>query len=66
MKKESGEYLIPLSEGLITEDHIAGSIGALLLGKVQGRESEEEITLFDALGLAVEDVICGRYLVLGK
>ncbi len=66
MKKESGEYLIPLSEGLITEDHIAGSIGALLLGKVPGRESEEEITLFDALGLAVEDVICGRYLVLGK
>ena len=66
MKKEAGEYLIPLSEGLITEDHIVGSIGEVLLGKAPGRQSEEEITLFDALGLAVEDVNCGRYLVCGE
>ena len=61
-KAESGEYLIPLKEGLITEDHIKGSIGDLVLGKVKGRESETEITLFDSLGLAVEDVICADYL----
>ena len=66
MKKEAGEYLIPLSEGKITEDHIVGSIGQVLLGTAPGRQSDEEITLFDALGLAVEDVICGRYLVCGK
>lgn len=63
MKKEAGEYLIPLAEGLITEEHIVGSIGEVLLGKAPARGSEDEITLFDALGLAVEDVICGRYLV---
>lgn len=63
MKKEAGEYLIPLQEKLITEEHIAGSIGQVLLGEKPGRQSEEEITLFDALGLAVEDVICGRYLL---
>ena len=62
LKKESGEYLVPLQEGLITESHIRGSIGQLLLGRAPGRQSESEITLFDALGLAVEDVICGRYL----
>lgn len=62
MKQESGEYLVPLQEGLITEEHIQGSIGQLLLGKAQGRTSDTDITLFDALGLAVEDVICGRYL----
>ena len=61
-KAESGEYLIPLKEGLITENHINGSIGDLVLGKVKGRESETEITLFDSLGLAVEDVICADYL----
>lgn len=64
--RESGEYLIPLSEGLIDEGHIVGSVGAVLLGQVPGRTSEDEITLFDALGLAVEDVICGRYLVCGR
>lgn len=62
MKKESGEYLVPLAEGLITEEHIRGSLGQLLLGTAPGRQSGEEITLFDALGLAVEDIICGRYL----
>lgn len=62
LKKEAGEYLIPLQEGLITEEHIKGSIGQLLLKQIPGRSAAAEITLFDALGLAVEDVICGRWL----
>lgn len=66
MKKECGEYLIPVKEGLIEESHIQGSIGDVILGRVKGRENEQEITLFDALGLAVEDVICARYLCLGR
>ena len=60
---ECGEYLIPLQEGLISESHIVGSIGDLFLGRVPGRQSETEITLFDALGLAVEDVYCAKYLL---
>lgn len=59
-RKESGEYLIPLQEGLIGEDHIVGSVGELLLGKVPGRQSNEDITIFDALGLAVEDVASAK------
>ena len=62
MKKESGEYLIPKNEGLFGEEHITGSIGGILAGQVPGRENDTEITLFDALGLAVEDVACGRFL----
>ena len=62
MKKECGEYLIPKNEGLFGEEHITGSIGGILAGKVPGRENDTEITLFDALGLAVEDVACGRFL----
>lgn len=64
-RRESGEYLVPLDEGVIGEDHIVGSVGDVLLGRAPGRVSDDEITLFDALGLAVEDVICGRYLVCG-
>ena len=62
MKKECGEYLIPLQEGLIGPEHIVGSLGDVLLGRVPGRTSAEEITLFDALGLAVEDVACASFL----
>lgn len=61
-KRESGEYLIPLSEGLINEDHIIGSVGEVLLGKAQGRTDDEQITIFDALGLAIEDVACAKYV----
>ena len=53
---ESGEYLIPLQEGRIQPDHIIGSVGELLLDRCEGRRSEADITLFDALGLAVEDI----------
>lgn len=64
MKSESGEYLVPLEEGLIDERHIVGSIGQVLLGQAPARQNNEEITLFDALGLAVEDVACAAYALL--
>lgn len=66
MKAESGEYLVPLKEGLITEDHIVGSIGQLVNGEVPGRGSDDEITLFAALGLAVEDIACAKYAYLAS
>lgn len=62
-KKESGEYLLPLAEGLINENHIIGSLGELLLQKIEGRESEKDITIFVALGIATEDVACAKYVV---
>ncbi|MCI8505162.1 MAG: ornithine cyclodeaminase family protein [Lachnospiraceae bacterium] len=64
MKAESGEYLIPLKEGLITEEHIVGSIGQVVNKEAPGRGSDEEITLFAALGLAVEDIACAKYVFL--
>ena len=63
-KKESGEYLIPLQEGLIAEDHIIGSVGELLLGRAAGRVSDADITIFDALGLAVEDIASAKMVYL--
>ena len=53
---EAGDYLIPCREGLIEEGHIKGELGGLLLGQVKGRASDQEITLFKSLGLAVEDL----------
>lgn len=63
-RKESGEYLVPLREGLITENHILGSVGELLLGKAEGRKTDDDITIFDALGLAVEDVASAKMVYL--
>lgn len=63
-RKESGEYLIPLQEGVIAEDHILGSVGELLLGRAEGRTCDSDITVFDALGLAVEDIASAKMVYL--
>jgi alanine dehydrogenase len=53
---EAGDFLIPLAEGAITEAHILGEVGELLLGRAVGRQGPADVTLFKSLGLAVEDV----------
>ncbi len=59
---EAGDFLFPKQEGAIDDDHIVGEIGDILLGKLAGRESLEEITLFKSLGLAVEDLAAAHYV----
>ena len=59
---ESGDYLLAVEEGLITAESLEAEIGEVLLGEKPGRTSEDEITLFKSLGLAVEDMACAEYL----
>lgn len=59
---EAGDYLIPKKEGRVGDEHIRGEIGELLLKRINGRESDQEITLFKSLGIAVEDVASAEYL----
>ncbi|MDO4492796.1 MAG: ornithine cyclodeaminase family protein [Clostridia bacterium] len=60
--KESGDFLIPLKEGRYGEDHLIGPVGDVLRGVLPGRGAREEITVFKALGMAVEDIACAVYL----
>ena len=59
---EAGDFLIPKKEGAIGDNHIQGEIGEILLGKVRGRKTAEEITLFKSLGLAVEDLASANHI----
>jgi len=62
-ENEAGDYLIPLKEGAIGEDHVRGEIGEVILGRVPGRESAADLTVFKSLGLAVEDLAAARLAV---
>ncbi len=53
--KESGDFIKPISEGIITSNHIVGEIGDFCLNKIRGRESEDEITIFKSVGVAIQD-----------
>lgn len=57
---ESGDFLLARAEGAVDDDHIAGEIGEVFTGRVPGRTSAEEVTLFESLGLAVEDLAAAR------
>lgn len=59
--KEAGDFLIPMREGLYGEEHLLGTIGALLLG-AEGRKGDRDITVFEALGLAIEDIAAAKYV----
>jgi alanine dehydrogenase len=53
---ESGDVVMGIAEKRFGPDHLAGEIGELVLGRVRGRQSNEQITIFKSLGMAVEDV----------
>jgi alanine dehydrogenase len=53
---EAGDLIIPLEEGLITAAHIQAEIGEVAAGRVAGRLSDQEITFFKSVGVAVQDV----------
>lgn len=59
---ESGDYLFAMRDGLVGPDHIRAELGDVLIGKDEGRTSEEEITIFKSLGLAIEDLAAAQYL----
>jgi|LGOV01.1.fsa_nt_gb ornithine cyclodeaminase len=59
---ESSDYLVPLSEGAIEDDHIVAEIGDILLNKAEGRKTDTEITMFEGMGLAVEDIASAAYI----
>jgi alanine dehydrogenase len=53
---ESGDFIIPMKEGKWDESRIAGDLGAVIVGEVEGRTSKDEITLFKSNGLAIQDL----------
>jgi len=53
---ESGDVVLGIREGHFAASHIVGELGELLAGKMDGRRSPREVTIFKSLGLAVEDV----------
>jgi ornithine cyclodeaminase len=59
---EAGDFLLAKAEGAVGDDHIAGEIGEVVRGTVPGRRSPEEITLFESLGIAVEDVVAAHLI----
>lgn len=53
---EAGDYVLAAAEGAIGPGHIKAELGEVLAGMHPGREHEDELTVFESLGIAVEDL----------
>jgi ornithine cyclodeaminase len=60
LHNESGDFLLARRDGAVIEAR--ATLGELLTGAAAGRRDETEITLFESLGLAAEDLIAARYV----
>ena len=60
VRNEAGDYLLAEKEGAVNP--VRAEIGELLIEAAPGRAGEDEITLFESLGLAAEDLAAASYL----
>jgi len=54
----SGEINVPLGRRQFRKKDLHGELGEIVAGAKPGRTTEEEITLFDSTGLAIQDMAC--------
>jgi alanine dehydrogenase len=52
----SGEINVSIAKGKLNKKDIHAELGEIVAGKKKGRTSDNEITLFDSTGLAIQDV----------
>ena len=62
---ETGDLIIPMRAGVISSSSIHAELGEVLSGKVTGRESAAQITLFKSVGVAVQDAISAHWALEG-
>jgi len=55
--REAGEVLVPISEGAITQDHVLAQLTEMCAGTATLRTSDQEITLFKSIGMALSDLV---------
>lgn len=59
---ESGDIIIPLNNKTITKEDFTGEIGDYILGKIPGRENDDEIIVFKTVGIGTQDLITAKYI----
>ncbi|MEK7415468.1 MAG: ornithine cyclodeaminase family protein [Planctomycetota bacterium] len=62
---EAGDLVQPLRAGIISKDAILGSLADLSRGTVDARTSDNQITLFKAVGSGLADLVAARMVYAG-
>jgi ornithine cyclodeaminase len=60
---EAGDLIQPLARGVIAPSDIAGELSDLCAGRIAGRETAAETTVFKSVGAALEDLVAAQLLL---
>jgi len=60
--RDAGAFILARGAGLIDDDHVHAELGEVVAGEVVGRTSDDEVTLFDSGGTAIETVAAAHML----
>ena len=59
---DAGSFIAAVEAGVVDEDHVHAELGAVVAGEAPGRQSADDITLFDSGGTGIETVAAGYML----
>jgi alanine dehydrogenase len=54
---EAGDLLIPIRNGKLSKENIYADLGEIVLAQKPARTRDDEITLFESVGFALEDLV---------
>lgn len=57
-----GDLHHALAAGMVTRTDVYAELGELVAGKKPGRESDQEVTIFDSTGMALQDVAAAVFV----
>jgi alanine dehydrogenase len=60
--RDAGSFIAAMEEGAVSEDHVHAELGEVVAGEAPGRETDDEITLFDSGGTGIETVAAAHML----
>jgi ornithine cyclodeaminase/alanine dehydrogenase len=61
--RESGAVMVAVADGLITADHCRDELGEVIIGSKPGRRHPEDITLYNSVGVGIQDIATARLVV---
>lgn len=59
---EAGDIIRPLEQGVLSRSKLFADLGEVLLGQKPGRMNEQEILLFETVGIGIQDLITAHHI----
>jgi ornithine cyclodeaminase len=59
---QASELAVARDAGLVDDSHVVGEIGEVLAGRISGRQSEQQITIYKSLDHVAQDLAAAAYL----